>query len=95
MYALLPVLVLMERKFPPRDIEKSHSKFTCDALLMIMIKCRCRCPATAKATHMRSGDAKPAGANYNRGVAAAILQHLLHEMRIVLQLCGTTKTFNN
>ena len=38
MYALLPVLVLMEQKFPPEDIKASHSKFTCDALL------KCRCP---------------------------------------------------
>ena len=37
MYALLPVVVLMEQKFPPEDIKASHSKFTCDALL----KCRC------------------------------------------------------
>ena len=44
MYALLPVVVLMERKFPPEDIKTSHSKFTCDALL----KCRCLCRAAAK-----------------------------------------------
>ena len=51
MYALLPVVVLMERKYPPADIvnphsgrKASHSKFTCDALL----KCRCLCPAAAK-----------------------------------------------
>ena len=44
MYALLPVVVLMEQKFPPKDIEESQSKFTCDALL----KCRCLCPAAAK-----------------------------------------------
>ena len=65
MYALLPVLVLMERKLPSEKIEKSQSKFTCNALL----KCRCLCLAAAK----RSGDAKPAGAYYNRGVATAVL----------------------
>ena len=69
MYALLPVLVLMERKLPPEKIDESHSKFTCNALL----KCRCLCPAAAKATHKRSGDAKSAGAHYHRGVAVAIL----------------------
>ena len=63
MYALLPVVVLMEQTFPPEKIEESQSKFTCDALL----KCRCLCPAAAK------GDAKSAGAHYNRGVAAAII----------------------
>ena len=41
MYALLPVVVLMEQKFPPEEIEESHSTFTCDALL----KGRCLCPA--------------------------------------------------
>ena len=38
MYALLPVLVLMEQKLPPADIRESHSTFTCEALL------KCQCP---------------------------------------------------
>ena len=69
MYALLPVVVLMEQKFPPEIIKASHSKFTCEVLR----KCRCMCPAAAKATQKLGGDATSAGAHYNRGVATAIL----------------------
>ena len=53
MYALLPVLVLMEQKFLPKKIEESQSKFTCDALL----KCHCLRPAKAATSAVAGAEA--------------------------------------